>query len=120
MRLKPETQEMIMIFDWIRLQPALRDCAFHIPNEGKRSYIMGHIMKRSGLRAGVADIFIAKACKGYHGLWIELKAMNKTGKFGKPTDLQLDFLHDMEQEGYLALVAYGGNDAIDKIKQYLG
>jgi hypothetical protein len=39
-----------------------------IPNGGNRSPITGAIIKAEGTRAGVADLFLMEAIKGFHGL----------------------------------------------------
>jgi hypothetical protein len=112
--LKPETLAQIAVFDWIRLHKEISPYAFHIPNEGKRSYFMGAILKRMGMRSGVSDIFIAIPNKTYHGAFIELKE----GK-NKPTNSQLQFLQDMSDKGYFTKVCFGSDETIECIKQYM-
>ncbi len=119
MALKPETVEQIKLFDWIRMNPKLRYCSLHIPNEGKRSPVMGNILKRMGMRGGVSDIFIAYPTTKYHGLWIELKAKNAAGQYNKPTIKQIVFIEDMRIMGYEAIVCNGADMAINVIMQYL-
>ena len=46
---------------------------FAIPNGGNRSSITGAILKREGVMAGVADLFIMAARAEYHGLFVEIK-----------------------------------------------
>ena len=68
-----ERDEQIKLFQWIRLHPNIKPYALFIPNDGKRSPVLGAIYKRMGLRPGTSDIFIAIPNKTHHGLWIELK-----------------------------------------------
>ncbi len=119
MSLKPETLEQIKLFNWIRANPVLSKCAIHIPNEGQRSKVMGYTLKLMGMRAGVSDVFIAYPTKAMSGLWIELKAKNAKGKYGKPTDNQVKFINDMTAMGYIAKVCNGADEAIAVIRNYL-
>jgi hypothetical protein len=119
MPLKPETLEQIKLFNWIRANPLLSKCAIHIPNEGQRSKVMGYTLKLMGMRAGVSDVFIAYPTKTMAGLWLELKAKNARGKYGKPTENQVKFIADMAAMGYMAKVCNGTEEAITVIKNYL-
>jgi hypothetical protein len=89
---------------WCRAQHDGRRLAIHVPNEAKRSVVMGARLKREGMRKGVADIFIPMAVAGWHGYWLELKAHGK-----KPTTEQFQFLADMDAQGY----ATGWTDDLD-------
>ena len=86
----------------------------HIPNEGKRSVRYGAELKRLGMRKGFPDLFIPKACKGYHGLFIELKVDITR----KPTKEQLQWISKLNAEGYYATVCYGADSAIREIRRY--
>jgi hypothetical protein len=120
MALKPETQEQIKLFQWIKLHPKIKKYSFYIPNDGKRSKIMGNIMKRMGLLPGVSDVFIAYPSGIYHGLFIEIKAKDSvTGEYRKPTPAQNEFIANMNLMGYKALVCNGSDDAIVVIEKYL-
>ena len=55
------------------------------------------------------------ARNGYHGLYIELKVGENT-----PSDFQRAFLDALAREGYLALVAYGAQEAYGHLIDYLG
>lgn len=83
---------------------------------------------------GYPDLFIAKASKGYHGLYIELKkdksevflkdgvtlkkrVNKKTGKCHNQE--QFKMLQELNQEGYLAIYGFGFDDTIKKIRNYL-
>lgn len=86
----------------------------HIPNEGKRSARYGAELKRLGMRKGFPDLFIPKASKGFHGLFIELKV----DVTRKPTKEQLQWIAKLNKEGYLATVCYGADAAIREINKY--
>lgn len=111
MILKPETIAQIQVYEWVKQKTDLP--FLHIANEGKRSVSNGRILKRMGMRSGVSDIFIPRASRGYHGLWIELK----TGGT-KPTREQIQFLDDMIREGYEARLIYEAQSAIDFIAHF--
>ncbi len=112
-----ETEEQKAVFKWAALQrgkyPQLRKM-YHIPNEGKRSKLNGANLKAMGLTPGASDICLPVPRGKYHGLYIELKAMD-----GVPSSAQLDFLSDMQAEGYCAAVCYGAHQAIDLIREYM-
>lgn len=86
----------------------------HIPNEGKRTVAYAAKMKAIGLRKGFPDLFIPKALKGYHGLFIELKR----DKHSYPTKEQLEWICHLNKSGYKATVCYGATAAIREIQEY--
>lgn len=118
-KMLPERFEMIAIMEWIGLHPNVMPYVIHIPNEGKRSFYEGKMLKKMGLRKGVSDLFIAIPKARYHGLWIEHKARRSNGKFGTPTVEQLLFIEQMNHQGYYATVTQGIDDAINTLKWYL-
>src|SRR5579859_892158 len=107
MKIGHEDSELIAIMDWVRLK-RFEDFIFHIAGERKCSKAYGAILKRKGHKAGVSDIFIARASKGLNGAWIELKI-----KPNKLTLKQAEFLTNMWQEGYGTYVAYSAEEAIN-------
>lgn len=89
-----EDKAQQMLVQWMRYA---KIPVIHIPNEGKRSYALAAWLKAMGLRAGCYDLFIPRACKGFHGYFVEMK------KYGKKlTPLQVAFGEEMRQEGYKA------------------
>lgn len=86
---------------------------FAIPNGGGRNAKEAYFMKRSGLKAGVPDLCIPAARKGYHGLYIEMKH----GK-NKPTDKQRQWIQILNDNGYCAKVCYGAKEAMELIEWY--
>ena len=111
MKLNPETIEQIKVHEWVKQKTDLP--FIHIPNEAKRTITLGNILKRMGMRAGVSDIFIPRASKGYHGLWIELKVGSN-----QPTENQIQFIEDMHKEGYQAMTCWGADSAIRVIRDF--
>lgn len=73
-------------------------------------------MKRAGcLNPGFPDIQLPVPRKGKHGLFVELKRP----KVGVVSDEQEKWLSALNGYGYLAVVAYGYEEAWDIIKEYL-
>lgn len=112
--LRKEEQELITIFEWIDLHKDICNHFLHVPNEGKRSYYLGKILKRMGLRKGVSDILGLIPRGKYHGICIEHKTIE-----GKPTAEQLHFIDNQNAAGYFAKITYGVDDAIDTIRWYI-
>lgn len=110
-----ESNEQIAAMDWLRLQhPWIVPYTMHIGNERKSSYYAGYIMKRMGVLPGASDLLIAYPIGLYHGAFIEIKS-----KVGKPSDLQLAFLDRMQRVGYYTALAYGADEVINAITDYL-
>lgn len=112
-----ESNEQISLFEWCEYSlgkyPELK-LLFHVPNGGYRSTATAGRMKAEGVKAGVPDLFLPVAKRGYHGLFIEMKA----GK-NKPTANQIRWLEDLSKEGYLTAVCYGWEDAAKILVEYL-
>lgn len=111
--MREEDSIMTVIFDWIRLHK-LDGFIWHVANERKCSLRQGALLKRMGVKAGVSDIFVAKASRSFHGMFLEVKT-----KKGKATPSQKKFIEDMRMEGYEAVIAYGADEAIGWIQAYL-
>lgn len=86
----------------------------HTPNEGKRHYVTGRLLKSMGMRKGIPDLFLAIPRHGYGGLWIEMKSPK-----GKPTAEQKDFVSLLNKGGYKAVFCYGWESARETIETYL-
>ena len=87
---------------------------YHVPNEGKRSPQMGVMLKKAGMRSGVPDLCVPVAKNGYHGLYIEMKVGRN-----KPTEKQEYWLDLLRRNGYMAVVCWGGDEAVEVIKKYM-
>lgn len=114
-KINPESLEQMAVIEWICKQhPWLREYTMAIPNERKTSKLWGYVLKLLGLLPGASDLFIAWPTLKYSGFFLEMKT-----KKGRPTKLQLDFLYRMKKVGYQGAVAYGADEAISMIKEYL-
>ncbi|MCL2071595.1 MAG: VRR-NUC domain-containing protein [Oscillospiraceae bacterium] len=85
-----------------------------IPNGGYRPITTAARLKAEGVRAGVPDICLPVARQGYNGLYIELKAPK-----GRVQANQREWLQDLSEQGYKAVVAYGFEEARTVIEDYL-
>lgn len=112
-----EDEEQTYVMSWAEVNehryPELR-LLYHVPNEGKRSKREGARLKRLGLRKGVSDLCLPVARGGYHGLYIEIKALD-----GKLTKEQKDFLAAVREQGFCGYACYGGESAVKEIELYL-
>lgn len=113
-----EEQEQAYLFQWAMLMtqqfPELA-LLHHCPNGGARSLTEAVRFKRTGVKKGVPDLFLPVARSGYHGLFIELK--RKQG--GRLSEEQAQWLKDLTEQGYKAIVCKGGESACDEIYKYL-
>lgn len=110
-----EAQEQSLVMEWASLNPRLR-WLHAIPNGGSRDKREGANLKRQGVKKGVSDLCLPLACRGYHGLYIEMKRK----KGGTVSSEQRKFIDDMTANGYYAAVCKGAEEAIKLIKWYIG
>lgn len=112
-----ESDEQQALFQWAKLMqgkhPEL-SLLHSIPNGGKRNAREASRLKREGALAGVSDIFLPVARKGFHGLYIELKI-----KGGKPSDNQKWWIAETSKQGYYSTVCFGWTEAKGVIERYL-
>lgn len=73
----------------------------HSPNGGRRDAREGSRFKKMGVLSGFPDIIIPVARKGYHGLFIELKAEKN-----RLTQSQILVISKIISEGYKCEVCY--------------
>ena len=113
-----ESDEQQALFQWAKLaqgqHPEL-SLLHSIPNGGKRNVREASRLKKEGALAGVSDIFLPVARKGFHGLYIELKI-----KGGKLSDNQKWWTEETSKQGYYSTVCFGWIEASEVIKGYLG
>ena len=86
---------------------------YHIPNEVKCTAAQGKFRKDIGVKSGVPDLCLPVARGGYHGLYIELKTEK-----GRATENQKTWIQRLTEQGYLAKVCYGFDEAIRCIISY--
>lgn len=113
-----EHREQVALFRWAALHsgryPELA-LLFAIPNGGKRDAVTATRLKAEGVKAGVPDICLPVARQGWHGLFVELK-----WGYNDTTDMQNAWLADLSDQGYLAVVCHGWQEASEVIRDYLG
>ena len=113
-----EHDEQVALFEWAALHqgryPEL-GLLFAIPNGGKRDKVTAMQLQREGVKPGVPDVCLPAPGEGWHGLFIELKYGRNT-----TTDKQNEWLERLTEQGYLAVVCYGWQEAADVIRDYLG
>jgi hypothetical protein len=100
-------------FDWARLHPVARR-AYAVPNGGKRNIVVAAKLKAEGVRAGVLDIHIPRACGGCNGLWIEFKAGRNTLSPEQALEA-----HALVADGFAVAVCWDTLAAIDITQRYL-
>jgi len=98
---------------------------FHVPNGGRRSRVEAITLKKSGVRRGVPDLVIPVPPAQLHcsrcmrpavvGAVVELKRAD-----GKPSDVRVEQRHWLElfeANGWLAIVAFGADDAAEQLRR---
>lgn len=89
---------------------------YHPRNGGSLNPIEGAKFKRMGVRRGILDLEYPYARRGYHGLKIEMKRVD--GTMSDLTPEQKDWITFFNQEGYLAVVAFGFEHAKKIVMEY--
>ncbi len=113
-----EYEECKLFWDWCQLNFLIKKVTAHIVNEGRRSFSQGSKLKKIGLRKGVSDYFIGLPRGGYYGVWIEMKIKNR--KRARVSPDQIEWVSLMRCAGFYAFVSYGGDEAIQFMKDYIG
>ena len=113
-----EDNEQMAIVKWAKWQKygdgKLSDYLHHSPNGGKRHITTAVRFKAMGTLAGFPDLFLFIPKGDYHGLFIELKV-----KGGRTNDNQKTMIERLIKQGYMAVVCFGADDAIQAIKNYI-
>jgi hypothetical protein len=111
-RAKPrelERPHQVALIKWVRtvqnLYPVL-NLLYAVPNGGDRNLRVARKLKAEGVLAGVADLCLPAARRGYHGLYLEMKSEE-----GVATKEQKEFLRSVSGEGYCAVIAQGVDEA---------
>lgn len=117
---RPEQDAGALLVKWIDLvvlPDGLRPGLFfyHVANGGGRSRVEAGILKGQGVRAGWPDYCLDLPAGGYHGLRLELKALDGP----KPPDHQLEILERLESVGFKCCVAWGFEEAQAYVVDYL-
>lgn len=113
-----EHSEQVALMQWVRAKqprhPLFR-LLFAVPNGGHRHPAVAAKMKAEGQRAGIADLIFAIPRRGFHALFLELKALD-----GSLSEAQKDFLYAVADQGYCAAVAKGAEHAQHILEWYAG
>jgi hypothetical protein len=112
-----EHAEQVKVVDWAKWQAKINpelELLFAVPNGGKRHIKVAQKLKAEGTRAGVPDLILPVARLPFHGLFIEMKVAGN-----KPSDAQIWWLSNLNQQGYLATVCYGADQAIEVLINYI-
>src|SRR5262245_59096383 len=111
-RAKPrelERPHQVALIKWVRevknIYPVLK-LLYAVPNGGDRNLRVARKLKAEGVLAGVADLCLPAARRGYHGLYLEMKLEE-----GVATEEQKEFLRSVSGEGYCAVIAQGVDEA---------
>lgn len=116
MKRSEETEQMTLI-DWCNINickyPELK-LIYHIPNGGKRNKLEAGRLKRGGVKKGVPDLCLPVSRGIYHGLYIEMKFGN-----GRTSKEQKEWINDLTEQGYKAVVCNGFEEAKETIIKYM-
>lgn len=111
-----EEQEQALLHQWSLRHPDSRlKLLFAIPNGGQRNAIVGAKLKATGVKKGVPDLLLPIPNKTHHGLFIELKRT----KGASISPEQKTWLAKLSEQGYMAVVCKGFDEAKKVIEQYL-
>jgi len=112
-----EHDEQVALVNWARAMsgqiPEL-ELLYANPLGGKRAWKTARNLKAEGVRAGVPDLTLPVASRGYYGLYIEMKYGHN-----RPTKPQQWWLEKLREQGHHATVCYGFESARDTILWYL-
>lgn len=113
-----EDKQLQTYYKWLRLKKW--DTNYHhvgneLPANNPAMKQFAAIMRHKGKKRGFADIVILEQHNGYGALFIELKT-----KKGSASLEQLAFLHNVNNNGYLGVVAFGLEAAIKITEWYMG
>ena len=114
-----EHEEQVALFQWAEANegtmPELR-LMFAVPNGGYRPMATAAMLHAEGVKAGVPDVFLMCRRRHYGALAIELKRADRSNH---ATDAQRDWIERLRAAGYMAVICYGAQEAIEVIKTYL-
>ena len=113
-----EHVEQSALFAWARWAAGRRpelDMLLAVPNGGFRHPATAARLKAEGVKAGVPDVFLPVPCRGYHGLWLEMKRQ----RGGKVSPEQKEFIAKLKAHGYRVDICRGFEAAKEAIENYL-
>lgn len=107
-----EAQEQAIVVEWCEWK---KIPVFHVPNGGYRHKHTAAQLKAQGVRRGVPDLVVPLARNGFHGLFIEMKRCDG----GALSKEQAEWLRMLRDEGYMAEVCHGAEQAIELLERYV-
>lgn len=108
-----EDHEQAALFEWASYHKELK-WMHSIPNGGQRHIATAAKLKKTGVKAGVLDIFLPVWRPPYNGLYIEMKV----GK-NKLTPAQAEFSDFVTMNNFKVAVCYSASEAIGEIMKYM-
>lgn len=117
-----EHQEQAALFQWAAVE-ARRDPRLKLLNASQNGLPASSIQqavlaKKCGMKRGYPDVFLPVAARGWHGLFIEMKRRDGVASDVSPEQRQ--WLADLTEQGYQAVIAFGWEQAARLIEGYLG
>lgn len=112
-----EYKDCLSFFKWTQLNRKLKGKVIKHVNEGKRTSIGGRLLKMIGLTKGLPDYQVLLSNKNWHGLFIEMKTIAMKNK--KLPEEQLAFIDNLKNSGYHGTIAYGWENAVQIVKDYM-
>jgi len=125
-----EHYEQVAVIHWALYHenkyPELK-LLYAVPNGGRRSIGVAKKLKAEGVKRGVPDLCLPVARAGCHGLYIEMKTKKEAadkklgikGSYPSTSKEQKEYLQLLREQGYATWVAYGADDAIVVLENYL-
>lgn len=110
----PEHDLQVRCVWWFRSQYK-KAMIFAIPNGGQRNVIVAKRMKDEGVTRGIPDLCIPYPSKGFHGLYIEMKA----GKRGKVSPEQAQVMNTLNALGYYCAVCRDFDEFKTEVDRYM-
>lgn len=115
-----ESQLQADSVQWFNAQyPHYKNLLIAIPNGamlgGKNKYALMTMLKKTGLKVGTPDLFLAMPNGSAGGLWIEMKTPS-----GVVSDNQEIMQKQLWEAGYSVEVARSVDEFISIVKDYLG
>ena len=118
-RAPTEHEEQVALFQWAEANegtmPELRNLVA-FPNGGYRPMATAAMLREEGVKAGLPDLALFCQRGGKGAIFIELKRRDHSNH---ATDAQRDWIERLRAAGYMAVVCYGAQEAIDVIASYL-
>jgi hypothetical protein len=114
---RSEATEQATLIQWCNLNKCVYPelgLIFHVPNGGQRNKTEARRLKAEGVKAGVPDLFLPVARGKFHGLFIEMKYGNN-----KATPKQREWIIELNNQGYYAVVCNGFEEAKTTIESYI-